>query len=64
MRFGLGEEIESEKATDAAVQDACLVAAAWSDVQNAAGKVDNPLDFDVGFRGIPDYDRRPPQAAP
>ena len=51
LKFGLGDEVESAKADEAAIQKACLTAAAWSDIQEAVESEESGLDVDVGFRG-------------
>jgi ABC-type glutathione transport system ATPase component len=52
LKMGLGDEVESDKASENSMRDACLAAYAWSDIQaNATGTKTTGLEFDVGFRG-------------
>ena len=39
LKVGLGDEVESDKASDEAMKQACLSASAWSDLTNLARTV-------------------------
>ena len=52
LRLGLGKDAESDLASLGSLRDACVQVAAWADLESLSGARDEePLDFDVGYRG-------------